>query len=206
MVWVPLVTGLAILLLWGGLRLAARRPLLHPWTFACVGGCAALALSTPAIERGDPLGIYALTASLGFGTIAALVEGIRRETGAAPARPAVLLCVVMGCIATGAICASFGPPRDRVVAGILVGIELFTALPALIHGPRRLSSGLMIAGIAAYGFARTATTIAVGMGFDVMTIFRVTDTIAMVLLGSGICVAAAGSLQRSAAGVPAQAA
>ena len=133
--------------------------------------------------------MHAVAVFAAFTAVVVFVEGLRRESGAAPARAAVLALALAGCAAASAVLAPLADMRAASAAGILISVVLLNAVAPLARATRRRAgSWTIIAGIVVYALGRTAMVAAQVAGGDVRTVQHVADVASIFSFGTGLLV------------------
>jgi hypothetical protein len=179
----------AVLVLWIGVRLATRRPILHPWvtTIVLVGASAVAGSFSESISGTAAHASYALSALLGLTGLVAIGEGLRWELDAPPTRTPRLLAIGAVCLLIAIICGILSPPRDHLVAHAAGSAYLLSLLGLLFTAQqRRIGCWLIAAGIIVYALTRTVLLEINLHGGDVFAREQVSDTAVILLIGSGL--------------------
>lgn len=202
-IWIRGTALAGVVLVWIVFRVALGKPIRHPWLTAML--CAVVSTGLGEASEHGPPGhehlFYGLASFAGFLTLFAFAEGLRRESGAAPAgrRVAAAAAAAAALLALG--CAWLPPPRDRIVAETLGASFLLISLPPLLVAQRRRAGSLTIAaGIIVYALGRTVLALGNVRGADVLALARAADAAAIVTLGAGIVVFAAQTARELSSG------
>lgn len=179
----------AVLVLWIGVRLVTRRPVLHPWLAAIVlVGISALAGSfSESISGPAEHASYAVSALLGLTGLVAVGEGVRWELEARRSGRPRLLAIGAICLIIAIICGILSPPRDHLIAHTAGSAYLLSLLGVLFGArQRRIGAWLIALGIIAYACTRT---VLLGMSLRGAAVFpreQVSDTAVILLIGIGL--------------------
>lgn len=179
----------AVLVLWITVRLAMRRPMIHPWLVAIVlAGAASIVDSLSESLAGRPAHItYSIAFLLGFGALVAIGEGLRTELGVAPSDTKRLATIAVICIAVAIVCGALATPRDHVIGDAAGSAFLLSQLGVLFTAGRRLVGSFLIgAGIIAYACTRTVLLGLRLRGAEIVAPERAFDVGVITLLGLGI--------------------
>jgi hypothetical protein len=182
----------AVLALWVAVRLVTRRPIAHPWflALAVAGAGAAVADFATTVPNGVVhTAVRQVALFAAFAAVVVFVEGLRRESGAAPARTGALLLALAGCAVASGAMAPLADTRAATAGGILISVVLLNAVVPLMQATRRRAgSWTIVGGIVVYALGRTAMVATQVAGGDVRAVLHVADVVSILSFGAGLLV------------------
>ena len=189
--WARTVAIAAIVLVWIGVRIALRRPVLHPWLtgFILMGVTTALTdLSQITVGLAHAL-VWTSTGIVFFFAILAFVEGMRREIGAPPATRVQVVAACAAAVALGLVCSVLPNGRGEAVGGIIgAAVLLNFVFPLLSVARRRIGAWVLAAGMVIYAAGRTAWVVALQSAANAAGVHLTADVLAIAVAGLGFIV------------------